>query len=222
VIPPQANAACVWALEDGLEGDTRPDDPQRPQVGVDETSTQRVAETRLPLPAAPGQPERVDDEDAPQGTAKLFLVFEPLAGQRRVKVTQRRTAVEGAQRLREVVETQYAPAETIVLVMDNLNTHTLASLSAAFDPAEARRVLERLAMHATPKHGRWLTRAETALSVLATQGLNRRLPDSTLLSQVVAAWQAQRHAAHGRVDWRFTTQDASLKLTRRYPSIQLG
>jgi DDE superfamily endonuclease len=222
VIPPQANAEFVCAMEDVLEVYTRPDDPQRPQVCVDETSKQLVAETRRPLPAAPGPPERVDYEYARKGTAKLFMVFEPLAGQRLVKVTARRTAVAFAQRLREVVDTPSAQAEKIVLVMDNLNTHTLASVYEAFEPAEARRLLERLELHDTPKHGRWLNRAETALSVLATQCLNRRIPDATTLSQEVAAWQAQRNAARCRVDWRFTTQDARIKLKRLYPSIQLG
>jgi hypothetical protein len=222
VIPPQANAEFVCAMEDVLEVYTRPYDPQRPQVCVDETSKQLVAETRMPLPAAPGQPKRVDYEYERKGTANLFMVFEPLAGKRLVKVTERRTAVDFAQLLREVVDTQYAQAEKIVLVMDNLNTHKLASLYEAFEPAEARRLLERLEIHYTPKHGSWLNMAETELSVLATQCLNRRIPDSPILSQEVAAWQAQRNAAHCRVDWRFTTQDARIKLKRLYPSIQLS
>jgi hypothetical protein len=208
-------------MEDVLEVYTRPYDPQRPQVCLDETSKQLVAETRVPIPAAPGQPERVDDEYERKGTANLFMVFEPLAGQRRVKVTERRTAVDFAYLIRELVDEQYPQAEKIVLVMDNLNTHKPASLYEAFPPAEARRVLERLEMHDTPKHGRWLDMAETELSVLATQCLDRRIPDATTLTHEIAAWERHRNEAKCRVDWRFTTQDARIKLKRLYPSIQL-
>jgi transposase len=222
VIPPQANAAFVCAMEDVLEVYTRPYDPRRPQVCLDETSKQLVAETRTPLPAAPGQPERVDYEYERQGTANLFMLFEPLAGQRRVKVTERRTAVDFAHLLQELVDEQYPQAEKIVLVMDNLNTHTLASLYEAFSPAEARRLMERLEMHYTPKHGSWLNMAETELSVLAKQCLDRRIPNPHPLTQEVAAWEGQRNTAKCRVEWRFTTQDARIKLKRLYPSIQLG
>jgi hypothetical protein len=222
VIPPQANADFVCAMEDALEVYTRPYEPQRPQVCIDETSKQLVAETRVPIPAAPGQPERVDYEYERQGTANLFMVFEPLAGQRRVKVTARRTAVDFAHLLREVVDEQYPQAEKIVLVMDNLNTHKPASLYEAFAPAEARRLLERLEIHYTPKHGSWLNMAETELSILTTQCLDRRIPDPTTLTQEVAAWERQRNAAQCRVDWRFTTQDARIKLKGLYPLIQLG
>ena len=222
MIPPHANAEFVCAMEDVLEVYTRPYDPQRPQVCIDETSKQLVAETRAPLPASPGQPERVDYEYERQGTANLFMVFEPLAGQRRVKVTERRTAVDFAHLLQEVVAVQYPQADKIVLVMDNLNTHKLASLYEAFAPAEARRLMERLEIHYTPKHGSWLNMAETELSVLATQCLDRRIPNSTTLTQEVAAWERQRNAAQCRVNWRFTTPDARIKLKRLYPSIQLG
>jgi DDE superfamily endonuclease len=209
-------------MEDVLEVYTRPYDPQRPQVCLDETSTQLVAEPRRPIPAAPGQPERVDDEYERQGTAHLFRVFEPLAGQRRVKVTERRTAADVAQLIREVVDEQYPQAENIVLVMDNLNTPKPASWYEAFPPAEARRLLARVEMHDTPKPGRWLAMAETELSVLARQCLNRRIPDPSLLRREVAAWEKQRKAAECQVNGRFTTQDASIKLTRLYPSIQPG
>jgi DDE superfamily endonuclease len=209
-------------MEDVLEVYTRPYDPRRPQVCLDETSKQLVAETRTPLPAAPGQPERVDYEYERQGTANLFMVFEPLAGQRRVKGTERRTAVDFAHLIQELVDEQYPQAEQIVLVMDNLNTHTLASLYEAFTPTEARRLMERLEMHHTPKHGSWLNMAETELSVLATQCLDRRIPNPLTLTQEVAAWERQRNTAKCRVDWRFTTQDARIKLKRLYPSIQLG
>ena len=209
-------------MEDVLEVYTRPYDAQRPQVCVDETSKQLVAETRMPIPAAPGPPERVDYEYERQGTANLFMVFEPLAGRRQVKVTERRTAVDFAQLLRELIDEQYPQAEKVVLVMDNLNTHKPASLYEAFEPAEARRLLKRLEIHYTPKHGSWLNMAETEFSVLARQCLDRRIPDPTTLIQEVAAWQQQRNAAECRVDWRFTTEDARIKLKRLYPSIQLG
>jgi hypothetical protein len=209
-------------MEDILEVYTRPYDPQRPQVCLDETSKQLVAETREPLAAMPGQPERVDDAYERQGTANLCMVFEPLAGQRRVKVTERRTAVDFAHLIQELVDEPYPQAEQIVLVMDNLNTQKPASLYEAFAPAEARRLLERLQIHDTPKHGSWLNMAETELSVLATQCLARRIPDPLTLTQAVAAWERQRNAAQCRVDWRFTTQDARLRLKRLYPSIQLG
>jgi hypothetical protein len=222
VIPPQANAEFVCAMEDILDVYTRPDDPRCPQVCVDETSKQLVAETRAPIPATPGQPKRVDYEYERKGTANLFLVFEPLAGQRRVKVTERRTAIDFAHLLREVSDEQYPHAEKIVLVMDNLNTHKLASLYEAFTPAEARRLMERFALHYTPKHGSWFNMAETELSVLGTQCLDRRIPDPITLAQEVAAWESQRNAAKCRVDWRFTTNDARIKLQRLYPSIQVS
>jgi len=222
VIPPQANAAFVCAMEDVLEVYTRPYDPQRPQVCIDETSKQLVAETRVPIPAAPGQPARGDYEYERKGTANLFMVFEPLAGHRRVHVTERRTAVDFAQVLRAVSDEQYPHAEKIVLVLDNLNTHKLASLYEAFTPAEARRLMERFELHYTPKHGSWLNMAETELSVLATQCLARRIPDPATLTQEVEAWERQRNAAKCRVDWRFTTDDARIKLKRLYPAIQLG
>ena len=150
------------------------------------------------------------------------MVCEPLAGQRRVKVTERRTAVDVAPLIPELVDAQYPQAEKIVLVMDNLNTHTLASLSEAVTPPEARRLMERLELHHTPKHGSWVNMAETERSVLATQCLDRRIPNPLTLIQEVAAWERQRNTATCRVAWRFTTQDARLKLKRLYPSIQLG
>jgi transposase len=222
VIPPHANAEFVCAMEDVLEVYTRPYDPQRPQVCLDETSKQLVADTREPLPVAPGQPERVDYEYERKGTANLFMVFEPLAGQRQVKVTERRTAVDFAHLIQELVDEHYPHAEKIVLVMDNLNTHKPASLYEAFVPTEARRLIERLEIHYTPKHGSWLNMAEIELSVLAAQCLDRRIPDSRTLTQEVTAWERHRNAATCRVNWRFTTREARIKLKRLYPSIQLG
>ena len=222
MIPPQANAEFVCAMEDVLEVYTRPYDPRRPQVCLDETSTQLVEDTREPLPATPGQPVRVDYEYERKGAANLFMVFEPLAGPRQAKVTERRTAVDCAHLIQALVDDHSPQAEKIVLVMDHLNTHKPASLYEAFAPAEARRLMERLEIHDTPKHGSWLNRAETELSVLATQCLARRIPDPTTLAQEVAAWEHRRNAAKCRVDWRFATHDARIKLKRLYPSIQLG
>ncbi len=150
------------------------------------------------------------------------MVFEPLAGHRWVKVTERRTAVDFAHVIQELVDVHYLQAEKLVLVMDNLNTHKLASFYEVFAPAEAWRLTERREIHDTPKHGSWLNMAETELSVLATQCLDRRIPDPLTLTQEVAAWERQRNTAQCRVEWRFTTQEARIKLKRLYPSIQLG
>jgi hypothetical protein len=208
-------------MEDVLEVSPRPDVPQPPQVCRDETSTPLVAETRVPIPVAPGQPARLDSEYTRQGTATLCRVFEPLAGQRRVKVTARRAAIDFAHVIQELVDEQYPQAKTLVLVRDNLNTHTPASLYEAFAPAEARRLMARLEVHDTPKHGRWLHMAETELGVLATPCVDRQIPDPTTLHQEVAAWPQRRTQATCTVDWRFTTQEASIKLKRLSPSIQL-
>lgn len=222
VIPPKANAEFVCAMEDVLEVYTREQDPERPVVCVDESSKQLIGETRAPIPAAPGQPERIDYEYERHGTANLFMVFEPLAGWRWVKVTDRRTAVDFAEVLRELSEVWYPDAKTIVLVMDNLNTHKLASLYEAFAPDEARRLAERFEVHYTPKHGSWLDMAETELSVLARQCLNRRIDNRDDLTREIQAWQQRRNDAESTVDWRFTTKDARIKLKRLYPSIQDG
>ena len=181
-----------------------------------------VADTREPIPATPGQPARVDDEYERKGTATLCIVFEPLAGRRQAKVTERRTAVDVAQLIQELVDEHDPQAEKIVLVMDHRNTHKPASRYEAFAPAKAQRLIERLEIHDTPKHGRWLNMGETELSVLATPCLDRRIPDRTPLSQVVAAWERRRNAAKCRVEWRFTTHEARIKLKHLYPSIQLG
>jgi hypothetical protein len=220
VIPPKANAEFVCAMEDVLEVYTRPYDPLRPQVCLDECSKQLVAETRSPLPAEPGQAERYDCEYERCGTANLFMLFEPLAGKRHVKVTERRTAVDFAHVIRDVADVHYPDAEKIVLVMDNLNTHKPASLYQAFAPEEARRLTERLEIHYTPKHGSWLDMAEIELSALATQCLDRRIADAETLAGEVAAWQVRRNADGCTVDWRFKTEDARIKLKRLYPSIQ--
>lgn len=222
MIPPPANAEFVCAMEEVLEVYTRPYDPTRPVVCLDETSKQLVSETRTPLPAEPGQPERVDYEYERQGTANLFMAVEPLTGQRHVTVTDRRTAVEFAQVVKALLEVHYPHAEKVVLVLDNLNTHKPAALYQAFEPAVAWRLLERLEIHHTPKHGSWLNMAEIELSVLSQQCLNRRIPDTATLTREIAAWQQARNADPRPVNWRFTTADARIKLKRLYPSIEVG
>ena len=222
MIPPQANAEFVCAMEDVLAVYTRPYDPARPVVCLDEISKQLVAETRTPLPAAPGQPERVDYEYERCGTANLFLACEPLAGHRHVTVTEQRTAVDFAEAVRDLLEVRYPQAERVVLVMDNLNTHKPAALYQAFEPAVARSLIERLEIHYTPKHGSWLNMAEIELSVLSRQCLDRRIPDTDTLTQQVAAWEQARNSDARPVNWRFTTPDARIKLKRLYPSIQDG
>lgn len=221
MLPPEKNADFVCAMEDVLEVYQRPYDPQRPVVCFDEQSKQLIRETRPSVPAAPGRCERVDYEYERNGTANLFMLFEPLAGRRRVKVTDRRTAKDFAEVVRELVNS-YPEAEKIVLVMDNLNTHKMASLYEAFPPEEARRLMERLEIHYTPKHGSWLNIAETELSVLTKQCLKRHIPDKQNLTHEIAAWENSRNTAHCRVDWQFTTADARIKLKRLYPSIQFG
>jgi hypothetical protein len=222
VIPPEQNAEFVCQMEDVLEVYQRPYDPRRPQVCLDEASKQLVAETRTPVPAGPGQPARVDYEYERKGTANLFMVCEPLAGRRRVRVTERRTALDFAEAVRQLVDEWYPEAEKIVLVMDNLNTHKAASLYEAFAPAEARRLLEKLEIHHTPKHGSWLNIAEIELSVLGRQCLDRRLPSQSELASEVADWERRRNKEQCTVDWRFTTADARIKLKRLYPSVQHG
>lgn len=220
MLPPEQDADFVCAMEDVLEVYQRPYDPRRPVVCFDEQSKQLIKETRRPVPPAPGRPARVDYEYERNGTANLFMAFEPLGGRRRVKVTDRRTTRDFAEVIRELVD-GHPTADIIVLVMDNLNTHKPASLYAAFPPAEARRILQRLEIHYTPKHGSWLNMAETELSVLSKQCLRRRLPDKPTLTREVAAWEHARNSARCRVDWQFTTADARIKLKRLYPSIQV-
>lgn len=222
MIPPKESADFVAAMEDVLEVYQRPYDPLRPQVCLDETSKQLTKEVRRPVPAAPGYPARMDYEYERNGTANLFMMFEPLRGWRHVEVTERRTKVDFAHVIRDLIDVHYPEAETIVLVMDNLNTHKVASLYEAFPPAEARRLIDKLEIHYTPKHGSWLDMAETELGVLSQQCLNRRIPDRDTLIREVAAWEHSRNAAECKVTWRFTTEDARIKLKTLYPSIQLG
>jgi DDE superfamily endonuclease len=207
-------------MEDVLAVSTRPYDPLRPQVCLDETSRQLLAQVTPPRPVAPGQPAREDYEYQRGGVCNLFLVCEPLRSWRHVMVSQRRTRIDWAHCVKDLVDVHYPDAEQIVLVQDNLNTHTPASLYAAFEPAEAKRLADRLELHYTPKHGSWLNMAEIELAVLTEQCLDRRLADRATLEREVAAWQAARNADGRGVDWRFTTEDARIKLKHLYPAIQ--
>jgi uncharacterized small protein (DUF1192 family) len=206
-------------MEDILEVYQRPYDPHRPLVCVDETSKQLTAETRVPIAAKPGQPGRHDYEYRRNGTANLFMMFAPLEGWRHVKVTDRHTAVDYAQVLKELSDTHFPGSAKIVLVQDNLNTHKPASLYEAFPPAEARRLVERFEWHYTPKHGSWLDMAESELSVLSSQCLDRRIPDQQVLKEEVEAWEADRNSKHAKANWQFTTTDARVKLKRLYPAL---
>lgn len=204
-------------MEDVLTVYQQPVDPRRPLVCLDEKPQTLHGETREPLPVAPGQPERQDYEYERNGTANLFMIFAPLLGRRRVKVTERRTARDFAEVIRELVEEDYPDAEQIVLVLDNLNTHTPGSLYEAFEPAVARRLIEKLEIHHTPKHGSWLNMAEIELSVLGRQCLNGRIPDQDNLTTEVAAWEAERNARAAQMEWRFTKDQARTRLKRLYP-----
>jgi len=208
-------------MEDTLEVYHRPHDPKRPLICFDEGGKQLTKETRLPLPPRPGDVAKYDYEYERNGTSNLFLFFAPLEAWRHVKVTERRTMVDFAFCMRDLVDIHFPHAEKIVLVMDNLNTHKLASLYEAFAPEEARRIAEKLEIHYTPKHGSWLNMAEIELSVLHRQSLKARIPDQPTLIQQVAAWQLKRNNASATVNWRFTTADARIKLTRLYPTIDV-
>jgi hypothetical protein len=206
-------------MEDVLEVYTRPYDERFPQVCLDEKSKQLVGEVREPLAVSPGRPARYDYEYEREGTANLFIVSAPLAGWRHISVTERRTKLDWAHCIKELVDVHYPEAEKIVLVLDNLNTHTPAALYEAFAPAEARRIARKLEIHYTPKHGSWLNMAEIELSVLARQCLDQRIPDQETLAEEVSAWEVERNAAESSIDWRFTTADARIKLKHLYPEI---
>ncbi|MGO9742375.1 MAG: IS630 family transposase [Roseiarcus sp.] len=217
VIPPQANAAFVANMEDVLEVYQRPRDSERPLVCLDETSKQLIIETRKPIPAKSGKPAREDYEYERHGVANLFMTFAPLEGWRHVEVTDHHAAVDYAQILKDLSDTHFPNAAKIVLVQDNLSTHTPASLYAAFPAPEARRLVERFEWHYTPKHGSWLDMAESELAVLSFQCLDRRIPDKPSLTREVAAWEENRNKHHAKADWQFKTADARVKLKRLYP-----
>jgi len=210
-------------MEDVLDVYHRPYDPKRPQVCVDEKSKQLIADAREPLgpvPGAAGHAAREDYEYVRNGTANLFVAFEPLANWRQVEVTDRRTKVDFARFVQGLVDGRYKDAQKIVLVMDNLNTHSKASLYEAFEPAEAKRIADKLEIHYTPKHGSWLNMAEIELSVLSRQ-IAARIGEKPRLKQIIAQGVERRNAAGKGVDWRFTTADARVKLKRLYPLIEV-
>jgi hypothetical protein len=207
-------------MENLLAVYTRPVDARRPLVCMDELPVQLVAESRQPRPARPGRKARYDYEYVRHGVANVFITCEPLRGQRQVRVTDRRTRRDWAYLIKQLVDQDYPEAERIVVVLDNLNTHTPGSLYATFPPAEAKRLTDKLEFHYTPVHGSWLNIAELELSILTRQCLSRRIPDQATLEREVAAWQAERNARPAPVDWRFTTADARIKLKHLYPSTQ--
>jgi DDE superfamily endonuclease len=220
VIPPEHSGEFVAHMEDVLEVYQMPYDPQAPMVCMDEQPVQLIKETRQPLPAAPGQPEKVDYEYERTGTANIFLFTEPLRGTRHVRVTAQRTAVDWAHEISDLLEVRYPDAVRVRLVCDNLNTHGIGSLYEAFPPEQARRLASRLEIHSTPKHGSWLNIAEIELSVLTMQCLNRRIPDLETLTQETQQWEQRRNATQKGVDWQFSTLDARIKLKRLYPQMQ--
>jgi hypothetical protein len=218
-LPPKASGEFVCAMEDVLDLYQQPYDPAYPQVCMDELSKQLIGETRVPLPTAPGQVARVDYEYERLGVANLFIFFEPLGGWRHLRVTERRTKLDWAYAVRDLVDVHYPEATKIRLVLDNLNTHVGGSLYDAFPPAEARRILNRLELHYTPKHGSWLNMAESELSILARQCLDRRIAEAGTLVREVTAWERRRNRAHAKMEWRFTTVDARIKLLHLYPRL---
>ena len=207
-------------MEDVLEVYHRPYPDNEVLVCLDETSKQQVKETRQPRPPRSGAVGYYDYEYERNGVSTLFMLFAPLEGWRRVEVTDRRTKADWARVVKQLVDEDYAHKDRIVLVMDNLNTHHPASLYEAFEPAEARRIAQRLEIHYTPKHGSWLNMAEIEIGVMARQCLDRRIPEQNVLRGEVAAWERERNRDGIRVDWRFTTADARIKLKSLYPSIQ--
>lgn len=214
------SAQYVAKMEDVLDVYQRPYDAKRPVVCLDESSKELRETPRGSLPLEPGRSERQDYEYARAGVGNLFMTVEPLRGCRKVRVTDRRTAQDLAEQLRVLVEDDYRDADVVVLITDNLNTHTPACLYERFEPAQARRIAGKLEWHYTPEHGSWLNIAECELSVLARQCLDRRIPDKATLEEEAAAWEAQRNAARVTVDWQFTTSEARIKLKRLYPVLK--
>lgn len=216
-IPPKANAEFVWRMEDVLEVYKRRYDSRFPVVCMDETSKQLVGESRAPIPAKPGRVKKEDNEYVRNGTCNLFMFIEPMRGWRKVWVTDLRRKVEWAHCVRELLDEVYPKAGKVILVCDNLNTHTGGALYAAFPPKEAKRLCDRLEFHPTPKHGSWLNMAETELSVLSGQCLDRRMENKELVVDEVSAWEKDRNKTEAKIRWRFTMADARIKLEKLYP-----
>lgn len=206
-------------MEDVLEVYHLPYDPDYPVVCMDESCKQLIGEVRQPIPCKPGQPARIDDEYVRNGVAEIFMEVEPLAGRRHVAVTERRTRQDWAKQIKQMLDERYPGAIKVRLVMDNLNTHRVASLYETFPAHEARRLAERLEIHYTPKHGSWLNMAEIELSALKGQCLDRRIADMATMQTEIANWQHARNNATRKIDWQFTTADARIKLKRLYPKL---
>ena len=217
MIPPEQSGEFVAHMEDILDVYRLPYNSSIPQVNMDEQPVQLIGETRQRIPAKEGKPERIDYEYERKGTANIFIFTEPLSGRRYVSVRERRTAVDWAHEIKYLLEVQYPAAERVRLVCDQLNTHHIGALYEAFPAEEARRLAKRLEIHHTPKHGSWLNIAEIELSALTRQALNDRIPDIETLRQRTKAWESNRNDNQKGVDWRFTTEDARIKLKRLYP-----
>lgn len=218
-IPPEQDAEFVCAMENVLEVYHRPYDANRPVVCMDETSKQLVKETRAMQPAGPGRSVRIDYEYERNGTANVFLFVEPLGGWRKVNITDRRTRCDWAEQIRELADVHYPQVERITLVMDNLNTHHVSSLYEAFSPSEARRLMGRLEIVYTPKHGSWLNIAEIELGVLNRQCMGERIGEKSELIDKAGAWEQARNDTTAKIDWQFTTADARIRLRRLYPKL---
>jgi hypothetical protein len=219
-VPPKADGEYVWHMEDVIQTYMLPYNARRPVVCFDEASRQLFGEVRPGEPPQPGQPARQDNEYERKGTCNLFMLCEPLRGWRHVRVTSRRTRLDYAECLKELVDVHYRRADKVLLVQDNLNTHSGGSLYEKYPPAEALRILNRLEFHYTPKHGSWLNMAETEISVLSRQCLDRRLECQTKLAAEVGAWEQDRNVRKVCVHWAFTLSAARHKLRKVYPSIE--
>ena len=218
-IPPDGSADFVARMEDVLDAYHAPYDPQFPLVCMDESNKQLVGQVHNPIPMAPGQVKIQDHEYSRNGVATIFMEVEPLGGRRHVEITERRTRVDWVRFIKGMLDERYPQAIKVRLVMDNLNTHNVASLYEAFAPEEARRLAQRLEIHYTPKHGSWLNVAEIELSVLQTQCLERRISDIGMMREEVRAWESERNNHASKTKWRFTTAQARIKLKRLYPKI---
>lgn len=220
MIPPKRNAEFVACMEDVLDLYQQPCDPEIPLVNMDEQPVQLTKETRLPIPASPGKPERIDYEYERNGTASIFIFVQALRCWRRATVRRQHTSKDWAQEIKHLLEIDYPDARKVRLICDNLSTHKIAALYEAFAPEEARRLAERLEIHYTPKHGSWLNIAECELSALTRQCLDRRIPDMETLMTELQAWEASRNSQQRGIKWQFTTRDARTRLRRLYPEIQ--
>lgn len=219
-IPPKANAEFVWKMEDVLDVYIQSYDEKTPLICMDETSKQQIEEGRIPIPMKPGQKKCYDFEYKRNGVSNLFMFFSPVNNWRHIRVTDRRTKIDWAKAMRDIANNHFPEAKKIIVVMDNLNTHNPSSFYEAFEPEEAKRILDRFKFHYTPKHGSWLNMAEIELSVLSKQCLSRRIPNQAVLKQETLAWEKKRNTEKKTINWRFTTEDARIKLRRLYPMLE--